>query len=57
MPDEVTPRRFPPPWTVEDNGACFIVKDRADLGLEISSFHPSWLWPPLSFCVREPEGA
>jgi hypothetical protein len=22
------PRRFPPPWTViEENGACFIVKD------------------------------
>ena len=20
-------RRFPPPWSVEDNGACFIVKD------------------------------
>jgi hypothetical protein len=21
------PRLFPPPWDVEDNGACFIVKD------------------------------
>jgi hypothetical protein len=21
-------RRFPPPWTVEDRDACFIVKDR-----------------------------
>jgi hypothetical protein len=20
-------RRFPPPWTVEDSGACFIVRD------------------------------
>jgi hypothetical protein len=20
-------RRFPPPWTIDDNGACFIVKD------------------------------
>jgi hypothetical protein len=20
-------RRFPPPWSVEDTGACFIVKD------------------------------
>jgi len=20
-------RRFPPPWTVEDLGACFVVKD------------------------------
>jgi hypothetical protein len=26
-PPEVTARRFPPPWTVEDTGACFIVKD------------------------------
>ena len=23
------PRRFPPPWTVEETDACFIVKDRA----------------------------
>ena len=21
------PRRFPPPWEIEDNGACFIVRD------------------------------
>jgi hypothetical protein len=21
------PRRFPPPWTAEDDGACFIVRD------------------------------
>jgi hypothetical protein len=21
------PRRFPPPWTLDDNGACFIVRD------------------------------
>jgi hypothetical protein len=20
-------RRFPPPWSVEDSGACFVVKD------------------------------
>ena len=20
-------RRFPPPWTIDDNGACFIVRD------------------------------
>jgi hypothetical protein len=26
-PPEVTARRFPPPWTVEDTGVCFIVKD------------------------------
>jgi len=23
MPD----RKFPPPWTIEDNGACFMVRD------------------------------
>ena len=23
----MAPRRFPPPWSVEDNGAAFIVKD------------------------------
>jgi hypothetical protein len=27
------PRRFPPPWTVEETDACFIVKDRAGLSL------------------------
>jgi hypothetical protein len=21
-------RHFPPPWTIEDNGACYIVKDK-----------------------------
>jgi hypothetical protein len=25
----MTACRFPPPWSVEDNGACFIVKDSA----------------------------
>jgi len=22
-----SPRRFPPPWTTDDNGACFVVRD------------------------------
>lgn len=26
-------RRFPPPWSIEDNGACFIVKDRTGQAL------------------------
>ena len=26
----MTARRFPPPWTVEDIGAAFVVKDSAD---------------------------
>jgi hypothetical protein len=29
----MTGRRFPPPWTVEETDACFIVKDRAGLSL------------------------
>jgi hypothetical protein len=30
----MTARRFPPPWTVvEENAACFIVKDRAGMSL------------------------
>ena len=30
----MTIRRFPPPWTVvEENAACFILKDRAGLSL------------------------
>jgi hypothetical protein len=28
MPDEIGGRHFPPPWTVDENPACFIVKDR-----------------------------
>jgi hypothetical protein len=40
MPDEVTPRRFPPPWTVEDNGACFIVKDHAGMALAYVYYDP-----------------
>jgi len=28
VPSDVSPRRFPPPWTIEEhNNACFIVKD------------------------------
>ena len=27
MPAEVTPRRFPPPWTVEEKDTYFIVRD------------------------------
>ena len=28
-----SPRRFPPPWTVEETDACFIVKDRGGMSL------------------------
>ena len=26
-------RRFPPPWTIEDNGDCFIVRDHGGQAL------------------------
>src|ERR1700678_947565 len=30
----MTPRRFPPPWTIEEyNDACFIVRDKSGQGL------------------------
>ena len=29
----MTTRRFPPPWTVEETDACFIVKDGAGQSL------------------------
>jgi len=28
-----TPRRFPPPWTVEELDACFVVKDSSGQNL------------------------
>jgi len=29
LPAAVKPRRFPPPWTIEEyNDACFIVRDK-----------------------------
>jgi hypothetical protein len=29
MPAKIKPRSFPPPWTVDETDACFIVRDRA----------------------------
>jgi hypothetical protein len=34
-------RRFPPPWTVEDNGACFIVNAQRGQRLAYVSYAPS----------------
>jgi hypothetical protein len=31
-------RRFPPPWTVEETDACFIVKDRGGMSLAYAYF-------------------
>ena len=29
----LTPRRFPPPWTVEEQAACFVVRDHSGQAL------------------------
>ena len=31
--EQVTQRRFPPPWAVEESEACFVVKDQAGQAL------------------------
>jgi hypothetical protein len=33
VPTAVTPRRFPPPWTVEERPACYIVQDATGFAL------------------------
>jgi len=56
-------RRFPPPWSIEDNGACFIVKDSAGQARPQSSNYPKFCSaltrasdgrPPLSRTVSDP---
>jgi hypothetical protein len=34
----MTVRRFPPPWSVEDIGAAFVVRDQNGLGLAYICF-------------------
>ena len=29
MPPRMTPRRFPPPWTIGEHEECFILRDAA----------------------------
>jgi hypothetical protein len=33
-------RRFPPPWTVEETDACYIVRDRNEQALGLSASWP-----------------
>jgi hypothetical protein len=62
MSDEVRRRRFPPPWTIEENNnACFSVRDKSGMALGYFYFdneprtgdpvsspsHQSRLIPPL----------
>ena len=35
----MTPRRFPPPWSIEEaNNACFIVRDSSEQALGYFNF-------------------
>ena len=46
MPSNVSPCRFPPPWTIDEaNNACFIVRDNT--GQAIGYFHLFVPKPPL----------
>jgi hypothetical protein len=37
---QVTARRFPPPWSVDELEACFVVKDSAGQKLAYVYFEP-----------------
>jgi len=34
----MTPRRFPPPWSVEELDACFVVRDNGGQGANLCLF-------------------
>ena len=36
-----TPRRFPPPWTIDETAECFIVRDATGQALGHFYFHGS----------------
>jgi hypothetical protein len=46
----MTARRFPLPWSVEDNGACFIVKDGA--GQKLTDVYTSAINSPAASKYR-----
>jgi hypothetical protein len=44
------PRRFTPPWDIEDNGACFIVRDANGQALSYVYYRMSPAGVPLLAC-------
>ena len=46
----ITPRRFTPPWDIEDNGACFIVRDANGQALSYVYYRMSPAGVPLLAC-------
>ena len=47
------PRRFPPPWAVEETDACFIVRDAHGRPNDSSDENSRWLWPVCSSAELE----
>jgi hypothetical protein len=47
-------RRFPPPWTVEELDACFVVRDRGELQLafERQRYSPDTDQKPYVVCGK-----
>jgi hypothetical protein len=48
MPEQ---RHFPPPWSVEETDACFIVKDHAGLSLAYVAIYSTR--PPTEAAQRD----
>jgi hypothetical protein len=40
MDSEGHTRHFPPPWCVEDNGACFIIRDHGSREIDANVLSP-----------------
>jgi hypothetical protein len=49
----MTARRFPPPWTVEELDACFIVKDSNEQALGYVYYEVRATY--LSYAARKPQ--
>ena len=47
-----SPRRFPPPWTIEELDACFIVKDSNEQALGYVYYEVRATY--LSYAARKP---
>jgi hypothetical protein len=48
------PDRFPPPWSIEDDAACFIVRDQRQAGAGVSRYRERAR--PVIECAAEVAG-
>jgi hypothetical protein len=47
MDSEGHTRHFPPPWTVDDQGSCFVVRDHNGQALAYVYYDHPQAWPAL----------